>query len=60
VIPIHYDDYTVFRSSLEEFLAAVRHEPVESDVRVLRRGESYHFDVGLSEREEIRAAPGGA
>lgn len=56
VIPIHYDDYTVFRSSLEDFLSAVRREPVESEVRVLHRGDSYHFDVAPSEREEIRAA----
>ncbi len=42
-VPIHYDDYDVFRSPLEEFAAAARREGLAGHVRCLRRGEAYVF-----------------
>ena len=44
VIPIHYDDYDVFTSSLEDFLAAADDAGLRDRVRPLRRGETYLFD----------------
>jgi L-ascorbate metabolism protein UlaG (beta-lactamase superfamily) len=42
-IPIHYDDYEVFKSPLAEFVEAVRAAGLESRVRVLERGERHAF-----------------
>ena len=44
VIPIHYDDYDVFTSSLDEFLAAADDAGLRDRVHPLRRGETYLFD----------------
>jgi len=44
-IPIHYDDYPVFRSSLEEFAAAVADAGLAHRVRYLQRGERHAFLV---------------
>lgn len=42
-IPIHYDDYPVFKSPLADFAAAVRRAGLENKVRYLQRGESHTF-----------------
>lgn len=42
-IPIHNDDYPVFKSSLEEFLAAARAAGLQDRVQVLRPGERFNF-----------------
>jgi L-ascorbate metabolism protein UlaG (beta-lactamase superfamily) len=44
-IPIHYDDYPVFKSPLADFVAAVRKAGLENKVRYLKRGETYDFTV---------------
>jgi L-ascorbate metabolism protein UlaG (beta-lactamase superfamily) len=49
-IPIHYDDYTVFKSPLADFLAAVKHAGLERKVHVLQRGETYTFRVPEARR----------
>lgn len=60
-IPIHYDDYTVFRSSLEEFLTAASNASLDTAIHVLERGESFEFEVEADESvhapaaEELRA-----
>lgn len=41
VIPIHYDDYDVFTSSLEEFLEAAQQAGLRERVHPLRRGDTY-------------------
>lgn len=51
VIPIHYNDYEVFKSPLEEFKQAVAAAGLESRVRYLSHGETYEF-------ERPRAEPG--
>jgi L-ascorbate metabolism protein UlaG (beta-lactamase superfamily) len=44
-IPIHYNDYDVFKSPLEDFMRAVREAGLESKVQYLRHGETYAFRV---------------
>ena len=44
-IPIHYNDYTVFRSPLSEFQEAVRKSGWNRTVTYLHHGETYRFDV---------------
>lgn len=44
-IPIHNDDYAVFKSSVEEFLAAARAAGLEDRVQVLRPGERFNFTL---------------
>jgi L-ascorbate metabolism protein UlaG (beta-lactamase superfamily) len=51
-IPIHYNDYTVFRSSLEDFRRAVVEAGLEDRVHYLSHGDTYEF--------EVPAARGGA
>ena len=38
-VPVHHDDYTVFRSPLEDFLRACRDRDAPTHVRQVRRGE---------------------
>jgi L-ascorbate metabolism protein UlaG (beta-lactamase superfamily) len=45
VIPIHYNDYAVFKSSLEEFQAEVRNAGLEDRVHYVRHGETYNFQI---------------
>jgi hypothetical protein len=43
----HYDDYTVFKSSLDDFTAAVdAAEDLRPEVRYLARGERLQFGCG--------------
>jgi L-ascorbate metabolism protein UlaG (beta-lactamase superfamily) len=42
-IPIHYNDYDVFKSPLEEFQKEVRAAGLEQKVIYLRHGDSYGF-----------------
>lgn len=44
-IPIHYNDYTVCKSSLEEFMQAVKEAGLESRVRYLTHGDIFNFEV---------------
>ena len=44
-IPIHYNDYTVFKSPLEDFKRAVAQAGLEDRVRYLTHGETYQFEV---------------
>jgi len=38
-VPIHYDDYDVFKSPLEDFKREVRAAGLEGKVRYVARGE---------------------
>ncbi|KAL8796424.1 MAG: hypothetical protein Q9195_001331 [Heterodermia aff. obscurata] len=44
-VPIHYDDYDVFLSPLEDFKKAVREAGLEDKVIYLDRKDAYHFSV---------------
>lgn len=39
-IPVHYDDYTVFRSPLSAFLEQVRRRQLPGEIRTVTRGET--------------------
>ena len=49
-IPIHYDDYDVFRSPLSEFEAAVSEAGLDDRVAYLDRGERYTFEAPVGRR----------
>ena len=62
-IPIHYNDYTVFKSPLEDFQRAVEAAGLQDRVHYLRHGETYAFDVPagqLADLEGRQASPGDA
>jgi L-ascorbate metabolism protein UlaG (beta-lactamase superfamily) len=42
-VPIHYDDYDVFKSPLSDFQRAVRAAGLQDKVIYLQRGDSYRF-----------------
>jgi L-ascorbate metabolism protein UlaG (beta-lactamase superfamily) len=42
-IPIHFNDYDVFKEPLVEFMRAVEREGWRDKVRYLRHGETYSF-----------------
>jgi L-ascorbate metabolism protein UlaG (beta-lactamase superfamily) len=42
-IPIHYNDYDVFREPLDEFVRAVQRAGLQDKVRYLYHGETYSF-----------------
>ena len=44
-IPIHYNDYTVFRSPPGDFVAAVKAAGLTGQVRYLAHGDTYRFRV---------------
>ena len=44
-IPIHYNDYTAFKSPLEDFKRAVADAGLEDRVHYLRHGDTYEFEV---------------
>lgn len=48
-IPIHYNDYTVFKSPLEDFVKAVEAAGLESKVRYLNHGDTYTFEVATAQ-----------
>jgi L-ascorbate metabolism protein UlaG (beta-lactamase superfamily) len=48
VIPIHYNDYGVFKSPLEDFKRAVAEAGFEGRVRYLSHGETYNFELPAS------------
>jgi L-ascorbate metabolism protein UlaG (beta-lactamase superfamily) len=44
-VPIHYNDYTVFKSPLEDFKEAVANAGLEDRVKYLAHGDTYEFEV---------------
>jgi L-ascorbate metabolism protein UlaG (beta-lactamase superfamily) len=57
VIPIHYNDYEVFKSPLEEFKQAVAAAGWEDRVTYLRHGETYNFTVAANRQQTAAPAP---
>jgi len=49
-VPIHYNDYTVFKSPLEDFQREVKAAGLEDRMRYLHHGETYTFGVPKSRR----------
>jgi L-ascorbate metabolism protein UlaG (beta-lactamase superfamily) len=50
VVPIHFNDYTVFKSPLGDFRQAVANAKLEDRVHYLRHGETYTFEVPIGEK----------
>jgi L-ascorbate metabolism protein UlaG (beta-lactamase superfamily) len=44
-IPIHYNDYDVFKSSLDDFKKEVKENGLENRIHYLSHGESYTFNI---------------
>lgn len=44
-IPIHYNDYDVFKSPIEDFQKAIREAGLEEKIIYLNHGETYDFTV---------------
>ena len=44
-VPVHTDDYTVFRSPLFDFFAEVAQREVSSEIRTVARGERVALGV---------------
>ncbi len=42
-LPVHYDDYGVFRSPLSDFRAEVQRREPKSQIHYLSRGDTYHL-----------------
>ena len=47
-IPIHYNDYDVFKSPLEDFQKEIRDSGLEDRIAYLRHGETYTFETNQS------------
>jgi L-ascorbate metabolism protein UlaG (beta-lactamase superfamily) len=45
VVPIHYDDYTVFKSPLSDYEAEVRKRGLAGGVHIVERGTTMPFDT---------------
>jgi L-ascorbate metabolism protein UlaG (beta-lactamase superfamily) len=46
-IPIHYNDYDVFKSPLSDFRQAVETAGLENRVHYLSHGETYNFSAAV-------------
>ncbi|MDQ6694429.1 MAG: MBL fold metallo-hydrolase, partial [Chloroflexota bacterium] len=44
-IPVHFNDYTVFKSPLRDFVRAVKEAGLQGKVRYLKHGDIHHFQV---------------
>jgi L-ascorbate metabolism protein UlaG (beta-lactamase superfamily) len=57
VIPIHYDDYTLFKSSLSEFTQAAADANLGLNIHYLDRGEKYRLIAGVPDKPEAPSPP---
>jgi L-ascorbate metabolism protein UlaG (beta-lactamase superfamily) len=53
-IPIHYNDYDVFTSSLSDFQRAVEAAGLQHKIHYLKHGETYRFDVARGRTAPVR------
>jgi L-ascorbate metabolism protein UlaG (beta-lactamase superfamily) len=52
LIPIHYNDYEVFKSPLDDFKKAVEAAGFQDRVKYLSHGETYNFEVAASRSQQ--------
>ena len=50
-MPIHYDDYTVFRSPLADFKRLTDRAGLPTSLRYLDRGETYRLNLDAERHE---------
>lgn len=55
VVPIHYNDYTVFKSPIGDFLNAVVQARLDTVVHFLRQGDAYRFRVPVEQARAVGA-----
>jgi L-ascorbate metabolism protein UlaG (beta-lactamase superfamily) len=55
-IPIHYNDYDVFKSPLSDFQREIAEAGLEHRVHYLNHGQEYTFEVPLAEGNEMSSA----
>jgi L-ascorbate metabolism protein UlaG (beta-lactamase superfamily) len=55
VIPIHYNDYDVFKSPLEDFKRAAEAAGLSDRIVYLAHGETYDFEVPAVKRRDVSA-----
>jgi L-ascorbate metabolism protein UlaG (beta-lactamase superfamily) len=53
-VPVHYDDYTCFRSPLSDFVAQARQQRTDGQIYAVRRGETVSLAERLSLKPERR------
>ena len=51
-IPIHYNDYDVFKSTLEDFQILVKEGGLQDQIHYLMHGETYNFEVSSQKQQE--------
>jgi len=44
-IPVHYNDYTLFRSPLDDFKRLAANSDLRCDIRYLNHGDTYRFET---------------
>ena len=54
-IPIHYNDYDVFKSPLEDFKRAAEEAGLSEKIIYLSHGETYNFEVPASRQKQVSA-----
>jgi L-ascorbate metabolism protein UlaG (beta-lactamase superfamily) len=52
-IPIHYNDYDVFKSPLEDFKKAAEEAGLSDKLIYLAHGETYDFEIPLNRRKKV-------
>jgi L-ascorbate metabolism protein UlaG (beta-lactamase superfamily) len=55
-IPIHYNDYDVFKSPLSDFQREIAEAGLEHRVHYLSHGQEYNFEVSLDEVNQMSSA----
>lgn len=56
-IPVHYNDFSVFTSGLDDFRVAAESVGLAASVRYLRHGDRYPFEMGAGDAPTVSAAP---
>jgi L-ascorbate metabolism protein UlaG (beta-lactamase superfamily) len=61
IIPIHYNDYTVFKSPREDFKRTMQKAGIGSKVQYLAHGDTYHFEIssGRIRADEVTTIASG-
>ncbi len=54
-IPIHYNDYDVFKSPLEDFKRAAEAAGLSEKIIYLAHGETYNFEIPASRQRKVSA-----
>jgi L-ascorbate metabolism protein UlaG (beta-lactamase superfamily) len=54
-IPIHYNDYDLFKDPLENFMRAVEQAGLRDKVHYLQHGETYSFALRAAEAPQVSA-----